>query len=238
MDENIKQFFKGEASIETLDRKALIEALISRHSLQIEPLRKEVKELKGQMETLASLVKKARTGRDSVNSEVMDLKQTRRVLHELANEKRREFFMLIEQLDDMEKIDHEIDEFNARLDKMEWEIQTTKITADDEKVMIKRMKEIYHRLTDANVEAQKKLGIEEQVKKLSAEVGENLAGAQKRHEALLKKASESDVHHEEYIQKNQQLSEHRIQLRRAERRIKSHKESLEYWKQWVGGKHE
>ena len=237
MDENIKQFFKGDVSIDTLDRKTLIEALITRHSLQIEPLRKEIKELKVKVEELEGVVKKSRADRNTVNNEVMDLKQTRRVFHELANEKRRQFFLLIEKLDDMEKIDDEIDEYNTRLDKMEWEIQTTRITAADEKVMIKQMKEIYHRLTEANVEAQKKLGIEEQVRTLSAEIGDNLASAQKRHEDLLKKALESDEHHDEYLRKNKPLSEFRIQLRRAERRIKSHRESLNYWKEWVGGKH-
>lgn len=237
LEESIRQFFSKDIDVASLDRRTLIEALIIRHTKEIDPLRKELKDLKSKMTELQTVVDHSRKERDEVNTSVMDLKNTRRVLHELANEKRREFFMLIEKLDDLEKIDHEIEDFQAKLDKMEWEIQTTKITTDDEKAMIKQMKEIYHRMTEANVEAQKKLGIEEKVKQLSVEIGENLAGAQQRHEDLLVKAKESDLHHESYLSKGKQLSEYRIQVRRIERRMKSHKESLEYWKEWVGGKH-
>lgn len=235
MDEHIRQFFGDEVSIDTIDRRDIIQALIVRHSRQIEPLKEEIASLKKEMESLETEVKSTRSRRDEVNTRVMDLKQTRRVLHELANEKRREFFLLIEKLDDLEKIDHEIDDFNSRLDKLEWEIQTTRITASDEKVLIKSMREIYSRLTEANVEAQKKLGIEERVRSLSREIGENLAGAQSRHEELLTLAAASDVHHDEFLAKNSHFSELRIRLRRAERRIATHRESLEYWKGWVEG---
>ena len=97
MDENIKRFFSDEITLESLDRNALIQALIKRHTLQIEPLRAEVKNLKERMGVLETDVKRSREKRDAVNREVMDLKQTRRALHELANEKRREFFLLIEK---------------------------------------------------------------------------------------------------------------------------------------------
>jgi len=237
MDENIKNFFEKEATAETLSREDLIRALIKRHKQVMTPLKSELKDLIKKREMLEAERTNSKKDRDKVNSEVMDHKQVRQVLHGLANEKRREFFVLIEKLDDMEKIDEEVDEYNSILDKMEWEIQTTRITANDEKVMIKKMKAIYEKLTEANQESQKKLGIQEQVASLSKEIGENLAGAQKRHEQLLAKAKDSDVHHDKFVEAGKTLSEVRINIRRAERRIHIHKECLDYWKEWMGGKH-
>ena len=237
MDENIKHFFGKEVTVETLSREDLIRALITRHQKAMTPLKAELKELNRKRVQLEGQRDSSRKDRDTVNNEVMSLKQIRQVLHGLANERRREFFILMEKLDDMQKIDEEIDEYSSALDRMEWEIQTTRITANDEKVTIKRMKEIYQKLTDANQEAQKKLGIQEEVASISKEIGEKLADAQDRHELLLKRAKESDVFHETYIEVGKTLSEIRINIRRAERRIHIHKECLDYWKDWVGGKH-
>lgn len=237
MDEQIKSYFSKKMNIDTLTRNDLIKALIKRHTDELKPLRAEHRELNKKKGTVEAQMEKARESRDKINDEVMDLKQRRQMQHELANDKRRQFFVLMEKLDDMEKLDAEINDYSTSLDRMEWEIQTTKITASDEKSMIKRMKELYQKMTEVNQEAQKKLGIKENVASLSKGIGENLAEAQNQHEGLLKKADESDEFHDTFLEVRGKLSEIRIHLRRIERKIHNHKESYEYWKDWVGGKH-
>lgn len=237
MEATITTYFEDPKSIETMTRADLIKAMINRHAQALEPLKKEEKGLKKQQSDLDKKREAERKGRDGINSEVSDLKDQRQVLHKLANEGRREFFILMEKLDDLEKLDKEIDEYRTKLEKMEWELQTTKITSSDEKVMIKRIQEVFHQMKDANVEAQKKLGIKERLASLSQEIGERLDNAQQLHERLLGKAEESDIRHDEYVDVGRKLSEVRVLYRRVARKIKLHKECLDYWNDWVGDDH-
>lgn len=234
MDKELQRFFDDEVNIETLTRQTLIRSLLSKHTATIGQVESETSTLKKRMGDLDKERNEAREKRDKVNEDVNTHKQVRQTLHQLANEKRRTFFILMEKLDDLEKLDDVMDEYRTRLDKMEWELQTTSITANDEKVMIKRMKEIYAHFTEANKEAQEKLGIQEQISTLTREIGENLADAQHHHELLLEKARESDQFHDQYVELGTQLSEVRIKYNRSVRMLRQHKESIKYWKEWIG----
>lgn len=234
MDEELKRFFDDEMNIETMTRQTLIKALLLKHTSTIGQEENEASVLKKRMGELEKERNEARNKRDKVNEDVNTHKQVRQTLHQLANEKRSTFFVLMEKLDDLEKLDDVLDEYRTRLDKMEWELQTTSITAHDEKVMIKRMQEIYAHFTEANKEAQQKLGIKEQTSTLTREIGENLADAQHHHELLLKKARESDTFHDQYVELGKQLSEVRIKYNRSSRILRQKKESMKYWKEWIG----
>lgn len=236
MDEEIVKYFEQEPTIKALDRQSLIKALLKKHSEKLTPLKTEVKELKATVEEMENQREEARKGRDACNTDVASNKEKRQEFHKQANERRREFFVLMEKLDDLEKLDAKVDGFKDQLERMEWELQTTAITTTNEKNMLKKMHGIYVQLTDANKEAQEKLGIQGQLPSTAEEIKKLHAGAQEHHEALLSRAEESEGHHKLYRKLGKELSELRLQLRRAERLMENHKESKKYWKDWVGEK--
>lgn len=238
MDKKIAAYFKEPPTVEGLTRETLIRALLEHHSREITALREEVKSLKKQVDKLEMEREEARKMRDRLNEEVKKHKAEREKLHKLAGEKRREFFVLMERLDDLEKMEYEMEEYRQKLDQLEWELQTKAITASDEKSMIKRMEAIYSRLTEANREAQARLGIQEKLSTLTSEIGRFLSEAQQHHEALLKKAKESEKFHEVFKEKDRELFEMRLNIRRKERRIEGHEESMNYWKDFVRDGHE
>ncbi len=238
MDKKILTYFEETPTVEGLTREALIRALLKHHTGEMDSLKKEVQSLKKEVERLEKEREEARKERDRLNEEVKEHKAERQRLHILAGEKRREFFVLMERLDDLEKVEYEMEEYRQRLDKLEWELQTTAITASDEKAMIKRMESIYSRLTEANQEAQARLGIQERLSALTNEITGLLAEAQRHHEELLRKAEESEKFHEIFREKDRALFEARLNLRRRERRIEGHQESIDYWKDFVRDAHE
>jgi len=238
MDKEILSYFEKEPSIEGLTRPELIQALLKRHNTRLKPLKAEARKLRKQVEELEKKRENARKERDKANQEVALNKDHRQAFHQQANEKRREFFVLMEKLDDLEKLDSEVEGYQNRLEKLEWELQTTAITASDEKAMIKKMHGIYSQLTEANKEAQKRLGIEENLPTTANEIGRLLGEAQQHHQELMKKAAESEEHHTVFTRSGKELSAARIQLRRLERKVGIHNECRKYWQGWVGGTNE
>ena len=234
MDEAILAHFEKKPAIKELTRSQLIKAVLTRHETQIKPLRAESRDLRKIIAELEKQRKTARKARDQANELVASNKDQRQHFHQMANEKRREFFVLLEKLDDMEKLDEEMDTYQDRLDKLEWKLQTTAITTKDEKVMIDKMHAIYAQLTETNKEAQKRLGMEKELPTVAGEIGKLLGEAQRHHEDLLTKASDSDIHHKVIKDTGKDLSKLRIRLRQTERKIGIHKECIGYWKDWVG----
>jgi len=238
MDKEILAYFGKEPSVKKLTRRELIQAILKKHGTQLNPLKKEARELKKRVVELEKKREAARNERDKANQEVALNKDHRQAFHHKANEKRREFFVLLEKLDDLEKLDGEMENYQDHLEKLEWELQTTAITASDEKAMIKKMHGIYSQLTEANKEAQKRLGIEGSLPTTAGEIGRLLAEAQQHHQELMKKAGESEKHHTLFATTGKELSAARIKLRRLERKIGIHNECKKYWITWVGDAHD
>lgn len=236
MDEETLKYFEKEPSIEELTREELIKALLKKHSEKLAPLKTQVKELKAKVDGLEEKREEARKARDTCNTDVASHKEKRQDFHKQANERRREFFVLMEKLDDLEKLDEKVEQFKDQLERMEWELQTTAITTSSEKSMLKKMHEIYVQLTEANKESQEKLGIQGKLPETAEEIKKLHAGAQEEHEALMGRAEESEGHHKLYRDLGKELSGLRLELRRAERLMENHKESKKYWKDWVGDK--
>lgn len=238
MDKEILAYFDKKPAIEKFARKELICAILKKHSTQLSPLKKEGRELKKLVEELEKKREDARRERDRANQDVATHKEQRQKYHQQANEKRREFFVLLDKLDDLEKLDGEMEGYQDHLEKLEWELQTTAVTASDEKAMIKKMRGIYSKLTEANKEAQEKLGIEEKLPAITGEIGTLLGEAQSHHQELLTKAEESEKHHALFTETGKNLSTARIRLRRLERKIGIHNECKKYWSEWVGDAHD
>ncbi len=234
MDTEILTYFKTEPMIETLTREELIKALLKKHTEQLAPLKAERKELKKKVDDLEAQREAARKARDAANTAVAQSKEARQNYHQEANEKRRTFFVLMEKIDDLEKLDDEVEGYRNKLEKMEWELQTRAVTSSDEKTMIKKIQVIYARLTEANKEAQVRLGLQEEVPSVARDVSQILARAQEHHEELLAQALESEKHHTIYRDIGKELSSLRLRFRRLERQIGNHKESVKYWGEWVG----
>ena len=238
MDKEILAYFDKKPTIEKLARRELIGAILKKHSTQLSPLKKEVRELKKLVGELEEKREEARKKRDNFNTEVAVHKEQRQKYHQQANEKRREFFVLLDKLDDLEKLDSEMEGYQNHLEKLEWELQTTAVTASDEKAMIKKIHGIYSKLTETNKEAQEKLGIEEKLPAITGEIGTLLGEAQNHHQELLTKAEKSEKHHAAFTETGKNLSTARIKLRRLERKMTIHNECRKYWKDWVGGANE
>lgn len=222
-----------EMDIDNFDRTVLIKELIEKHEIALKTLKTEQAEKNKIHTDQKELKEKALENRNSLNKEVEQLKEIRKKYYWEVNNLRRNFFILMEKLDDIEKLSNTIVGYRKQLEEMDWKIQTSALTIDSERKIIDNMKNIYSQITFANKESQQKLGIETELSDLTIKIGENLTKAQDTHELLIKKAEESEIYHNKYIQNSKELSEHSNNLNRINRKISRNQESLDYWNVWV-----
>lgn len=224
---------KIEINIEEFNRTKLIQSLVEKHKSALKMLKKEFNEKNKQQQKNKSEKEEALNKRNTLNKEVEQLKEKRKSYYKEVNNLRRKFFILMEKLDDIEKLSKTIVEYRKQLEDMDWKIQTSALSIDDERRMIEQMKHIYEQITIANKESQKKLGIEKELSKITRDIGNLLTKAQETHENLLEKAKEAESYHNKFIEISKKISEQNIQINRINRKIARHKESLEYWSSWI-----
>lgn len=222
-----------EMNIEEFDRNKLIQKLVEKHKSGLKSFKSELGE-KNKLHSDSKIEKEeAFKNRNTLNKEVELLKEQRKSFYKEVNNHRRQFFILMEKLDDIEKLSNTIVGYRKNLEDMDWKIQTSALSIEDERRMIDQMKHIYGQITVANKESQQKLGIETDLGKLTNDIGINLTKAQETHELLIKKAEEAELYHDKFIETSKSLSELSFQINRINRKISRHKESLEYWDEWI-----
>lgn len=222
-----------EMNIENFNRTKLIQKLVKKHKNSLKSLKSELEE-KNKLQSDTKRVKEeALNKRNELNKDVEQLKEKRKNYYKEVNNHRRKFFILMEKLDDIEQLSSTIVGYRKQLEDMDWKIQTSALSINDERKMIDQIKYIYDQITIANKESQQKLGIEKDLREITKNIGNNLMNAQQTHELLIKKAEEAELHHKNFIENSKNFSELSIQINRINRKIVRSKESFEYWSTWI-----
>ncbi|MCK4718453.1 MAG: hypothetical protein KAT70_07270, partial [Thermoplasmata archaeon] len=108
-------------------------------------------------------------------------------------------------------------------------IQTEAVTILQERGLLEKIKEHMERVSLANLEYQKKTGIESRVKGIAESIGKRTAEAEKAHATLLETVEEADKAHAIIRELEPLIGPAQRRAEWLGHRVQFHKESAAYW---------
>lgn len=220
---------EASINIDNISRSEVMLLLAQKHRLLASSLEEEKKHLDSLCSKWGPELSSALKDREVLNKQVKELKEKRSRLYVEVRALREQFFALLEKAEELEGAEDISRRLRKEINEVDWRIQTEAITIQQEKEFLSTIKHKMEAISQANLEYQKKAGVEERVRAIADSIGKRTAEAEESHNMLLKKAEESDVAHVRVRELEPVLGP---SLRRSEwlgHRIQLHKESAEYW---------
>ncbi|MBS7645056.1 MAG: hypothetical protein QXR65_01890 [Candidatus Bathyarchaeia archaeon] len=216
----------------------------SENGLDIDRLYEEISHLKSERERLSSqveqllnernkyneefkrgkdVVKELKQKRDAINAEVQELKQQRDNARREASIKRQEIKEITGQLSQIKLNPRgRSRDTAAELERLEWKVQTTSMTPEEERLLISRIAELERRL-----QLQQKVeGLKARLKELRRIVRELDGRGDSLHERLMKAVEESERYHREMMKLVEESSVIKVKADEAHRRFLEAKNAL------------
>lgn len=204
---------------------------------EISHLRSERERLSGEVEQLLNernkyneefkkgkeLVRELKQKRDMINSKVQELKMQRDNARKEASSKRQEIREITSQLSQI-KLNPKgrSRDTAAELERLEWKIQTTSMTPEEERPLITRIAELERKL-----QLQQKVeNLKMRLKELRKNVRELDMTGDSLHEELMKTVEESERYHEEMMRLVEESSEIKTKADEAHKKFLEAKNNL------------
>ncbi|MGC8961278.1 MAG: DUF7121 family protein, partial [Candidatus Bathyarchaeia archaeon] len=168
-------------------------------------------------------VKELKQKRDAINAEVQELKKQRDNARKEASVKRQEIKEIVSQLSQI-KLNPKgrSRDTAAELERLEWKVQTTSMTPEEERLLMSRIAELEKRF-----QLQQKVeGLKARLKELRRSVKELDGVGNSLHERLMKAVEESEQYHREMMRLVDESSAVKAKADEAHRRFIEAKNAL------------
>jgi uncharacterized coiled-coil DUF342 family protein len=221
----------GSDLIEDLQIPSRVEMVAKMVKKHMDMVSKYSDELKALMEPPKEVKEESteeKTIRDKINDEVAKLKDGRTRLKEENKSLRSEFFDLIRKEEKVKDHESDVKMHQDFMEQLEWKLSTEAIDIKTERRLLDQLKSTMNELrslTDGLTPDE----IKEKLTAIQEKIGENLTSIEDLHSQMLEKVSQSNVHHEKFIDAQKKVRETESRKGWLERRIKLHEEMKIFW---------
>ncbi len=213
-----------------MTRESVARQLIAKHEKSLSVIRGEFEKyskLEGELDSAAI---KYKTERDTLNSKVQSLKDERQKYYTESQTLRQEFRLHAKKKKSMVDIPMEVLILTKQIDQFEWEIQTEAVNIEDEKSLVKNIRNNLQRLHEYADKYHELEELSKAVRSLASKLNKKLQQAEKCHDEMLIAVKLSDGHHKTFVDSIVKLRDIRGKRIGFQRDRDKHENALKHWK--------
>ena len=213
-----------------ITREEVSRQLMAKHDRALAVIREEFEKyskLEGELDKAAETYRKAR---DKFNEQVQSLKGSRQEYYQASRKLRNDFFSHAKKKKSMEDIPMEVLILTKQIDQFEWEIQTEAVKIDEEKKLVKNIKDNLVKIQEYANKYKEFEDVSKALNKLTTELNIKLAMAEKKHDEMLAAVKHSDEQHEHFVEAVMKLRDVRAKRVGFQRDLEKHTKAHEHWK--------
>lgn len=219
-------------------QKSVLEAEAKSHAEKRDLLNQELKNLRSEILNL-------KNARDEINAKVKELKKQRSLIKMEIDQKLTDLKDLKKKLESLtkRKPKRNLTSLEKDVESLEWKIQTTPLSLQDEKTLVEQVRELESQISlHKKIEQlnQRRIELKAELKALQARadlchktIVENAEKSQQIHGEMLKKIeevkkikSEADYFHRLYLQTREKIKPLHVEITKILDEIKSFKEEI------------
>lgn len=216
-----------------LTREAVAKQLVEKHNKALEITREEFEQYQALENEFDKAAEGYKSERDKINEQVQELKEQRQLYYTDSKELRKEFMTKAQKKKSMSNIPMEVLILTKQIDQFEWEIQTEATNVDEEKRLVKRIKDNIEKLHNYAEMYKEHEEISNAVRKLTSELRRKLRKAEHSHQTMLSAVNKSDEFHKQFVDCVMKLRDARAKRIGFQREVEKHTKALEHWQNIV-----
>ena len=173
-------------------------------------------------------MEEARVKRDALNVSVASIKERRTSLKEENRQLRKKFLEMLRIQEQLKGKAKDISEISEFIDRQEYKLMTEGVNLEAERKLMKDIKESMNnirQLTGGYVPKE----VEDELTSLDSKINVNFITIEEEHQKMLGIVSDSQVHHQKFVDEAKKVREVEARKGWLQRRIAIHNEMMKFW---------